>query len=131
MWTDAATSASYADRLIFVRRTGRVRIAFDLDDTLVTASGAFETEPRESRVLGWLVSQRLRSGTGVLLRELSSAVMNCGSTRHPFAHPGDSPALLDVRCACRWDRQPNSSRPRGRGAFRRAATQQVPPSLRH
>ncbi len=50
-----------------------MRIAFDLDGTLVPASGGFATEPPQSIVLGWLVSEQLRTGATALLRDLATA----------------------------------------------------------
>jgi hypothetical protein len=50
-----------------------MRIAFDLDGTLVPTSGGFATEPPRSLVLGWLVSEQLRSGATALLRDLAAA----------------------------------------------------------
>src|SRR5574340_1551298 len=51
---------------------GGVRVAFDLDDTLIPAGRSFATEEPASRVLGMLVSERLRVGAGRLLRDLAA-----------------------------------------------------------
>jgi len=50
-----------------------MRVAFDLDDTLVPTSVGFATEPPRSIVLGWLASERLRSGAAALFRDLAAA----------------------------------------------------------
>ena len=49
---------------------GSVRVAFDLDGTLIPVGRQFQTEPPARRVLGVLANERLRAGAGSLLREL-------------------------------------------------------------
>jgi phosphoserine phosphatase len=50
-----------------------MRIAFDLDDTLLPSSSLFETEKPAKGILGLFVSERLRRGTSNLLLELEAA----------------------------------------------------------
>lgn len=47
-----------------------MRVAFDLDDTLIPVGRRFRTEPPSSALLAWAAPERLRCGAGRLLREL-------------------------------------------------------------
>lgn len=47
-----------------------MRVAFDLDDTLIPISRPLETEAPTHLLLRWVVRERLRTGAAQLLREL-------------------------------------------------------------
>lgn len=50
-----------------------MRVAFDLDDTLLSARGPFLTERPSGLLLPWLTPEHLRAGSSGLLQEIISA----------------------------------------------------------
>jgi len=52
------------------RKHPALRVAFDLDDTLIPVAHGFPTDPPSNLLLRWLIKERLRSGTRDLLRSL-------------------------------------------------------------
>src|SRR5262249_18029459 len=51
-----------------------MRIAFDLDDTLIPSTHSFPTEPRPQGLRAWFFGmERLRAGTGPLFQQLQRA----------------------------------------------------------